>query len=95
MSDPADIQAIMENCKDLKGAADHMEKYSVCYDITKEERDKIKELVNSAKKKSQNFQKWDFKVTRNKEIPKKGQINKDTHKKRPQNRHHRSQTNID
>ena len=42
MSDPAEIEAIMENCKNLKGATDHMEKYSVCYEMTKEERDKIK-----------------------------------------------------
>ena len=43
MSDPAEIQAIMDICKNLKGAADHMGKYSVCYDMTKEEGDKIKE----------------------------------------------------
>ena len=52
MSDPAEIQAIMDNCKNLKGAADHMRKYSVCYDMTKEEMVKIKELVNSTKEKS-------------------------------------------
>ena len=62
MSDPAEIQAIMDNCKNLKGAADHMRKYSICYDMTKEERVKIKELVNSAKEKSQNTPKQDFKV---------------------------------
>ena len=49
MSDPAEIQAIMDICKNLKGAADHMEKYSICYDMTKEEKDKIKELINGAK----------------------------------------------
>ena len=62
MSDPAEIQAIMDNCKNLKGAVDHMRKYSVCYDMTKEERVKIKELVNSTKEKSQNTPKQDFKV---------------------------------
>ena len=60
MSDPAKIQAIMENCENLNGATDHMEKYNVCYDMTKEERNKIKQLVNSAKEKSQNgTSKWE------------------------------------
>ena len=89
ISEPAEIQAIMENCKNLKGAADHMEKYSVCYGMTKEERDKIKRTSKQRQRVVPKFPKMGLQserlppplVTRNKDISKKGQMNKDTHKK--------------
>ena len=62
MPDAATVEQIMSECTKFKDAPEHMSKYNVCFDMTKEERQTRKNLVEDAKKQTQNSPNWDFKV---------------------------------
>ena len=55
-------QKVMKNLPKLRDAPDHLNKLSVCYDLSEEERKQTKEMVELAKKKTQESTNYEFRV---------------------------------
>lgn len=62
LSNQEQAQKIMDNCYNLKNAPEHMKSYRVRHDLTFDERQKMKELIETANEKTKNSPKWEFKV---------------------------------
>ena len=52
----------MKNLPKLRDAPDHLNKLSVCYDLSEEERKQTKEMVEIAKQKTQGSTNYEFRV---------------------------------
>ena len=53
---------VMYNAKNLKDAPDHLKNVSISYDLSKEERETVSEMVKDAKNKSKNSTEFVYKV---------------------------------
>ena len=53
---------IMQKAKNLKDAPEDLKKLSISYDLSKDQRTQVKELVNEAKQKSKNDKEFYYKV---------------------------------
>ena len=55
-------QKVMNSARNLRNAPDHLRQISICYDMTEDERKKIKSMVAQAKEKSESSSKYIYKI---------------------------------